>query len=80
MVQESAFAVLQDSEEDIPVVVGILLPLRVEGKLTAIEKKFRYMMNVVNQYTETDVRSLEDPRWHALVEGACAGAMELAIY
>jgi hypothetical protein len=80
VVQESAFAVLQDSEEEIPVVVGTLLPLRDEGKLTAIEKEFHFMTNVVNQYTETDVRSLEDPRWHALVEGACAGAVELAVY
>jgi hypothetical protein len=73
----------EDKEGDNPVAVvqtRTTLPPRDEATLSSSDVEFRRMMEVVHEYDETDVRSIEDPRWRALVEGACSGAMEPAVY
>jgi hypothetical protein len=86
--QSTVAALLQETEQDnLPEVVDVddvqhvrTLPPRDEATLSSSDIEFRKMMHVVNQYSETDIRSIEDPRWRALVEGACSGAVEPAVY
>lgn len=73
-------ASLPEAEEEDNRVVRTNLPSRDEAILSSCDKEFRRMMEVVHEYNETDVRSIEDPRWRALVEGACSGSVEPAVY
>ena len=76
--RESVVAVLEEEKEDVSVVA--CLPPRNEAEMSQCDKEFRTMMMEVYQYTENDIRSVEDPRLRALFEGAKAGGVEPAVY